>query len=57
MADKKTKKGNTAKAGVAIVSAKVGSYEKHPFFVKKKQQAKAFLQKAGLPPILVKKTS
>jgi hypothetical protein len=40
----------------AIVSAEVGSYEKHPFFVKKANDAKAFLLKVGLPKKLAKKS-
>ena len=31
------------------VSDDVGNYEKHPFFVKKANAAKAFLKKVGLP--------
>ena len=31
------------------VSDEVGNYEKHPFFVKKANAAKAFLKKVGLP--------
>lgn len=38
----------------AIVSDKVGNYEKHPFFVKKKEAAKAFLKKNGLPALVKK---
>lgn len=49
------KKSVAKKKGDAIVSDKVRSYEKHPFFVKKKAAAKAFLKKAGLPPVLIKK--
>ncbi len=48
---KKDIKSNVA----AIVSDKVGSYEKHPFFVKKKEAAKAFLKKVGLPKQLAAK--
>ena len=33
----------------AIVSDHVGNYETHPFFVKKANNAKAFLKTAGLP--------
>lgn len=33
----------------AIVSSEVGNYEKHPFFVKKAEAAKALLEKVGLP--------
>lgn len=41
---KQKKKGENADKGKASVSSKVGSYEKHPFFVKKKEQAKTFLK-------------
>lgn len=57
MAEKKDKRENRTEAGIAIVSEKVWNYEKHPFFVKKKKQAKDFLKKAGLPPVLGRKTS
>jgi hypothetical protein len=33
----------------AIVDPKVGNYAKHPFFVKKANEAKALLKAAGLP--------
>lgn len=33
----------------ALVSDSVGSYEKHPFFIKKAAAAKAFLLRVGLP--------
>ena len=36
------------------IDPKVGNYEKHPFFVKKTNEAKAFLNKAGLPKQLTK---
>jgi hypothetical protein len=36
----------------AIVSDAVGNYEKHPFFVKKAEEAKAFLKATGLPTAL-----
>jgi len=49
------KKGDIEGKKSAIVSDKVGNYEKHPFFVKKKETAKAFLKKNGLPTALVKK--
>ena len=31
------------------IDPKVGNYEKHPFFVKKANEAKEFLKKAGFP--------
>lgn len=57
MANKKSKNTVAGKAKTAIVSPKVGNYEKHPFFVKKKEQAKAFLNKAGLPTTLAKNSN
>jgi hypothetical protein len=36
----------------AIVTNEVGNYEKHPFFVKKANEAKELLQKIGLPKVL-----
>jgi hypothetical protein len=39
----------------AIVSEHVGNYEKHPFFVNKANEAKAFLKAAGLPKELGRK--
>lgn len=38
----------------AIVDAQVGNYEKHPFFVKKANEAKAVLKTVGLPKKLAK---
>ena len=45
-----TRKRAAAKkmAGVIVTDA-VGNYEKHPFFVKKANAAKALLSKVGLP--------
>ena len=40
----------------ANVSNEVGNYEKHPFFVKKTNDAKEFLQMVGLPTPLVRKS-
>ena len=33
----------------AIIDNKVGNYEKHPFFVKKANAAKALVKAVGLP--------
>ena len=33
----------------AVVDGKVGNYEKHPFFVRKANEAKALLKAVGLP--------
>ncbi len=54
MANKQKKRVRAIKGKAAIVSSTIGNYEKHPFFVKKKEQAKAFLKKVGLPPVLAK---
>lgn len=47
---KKNKK-TAALKGFAEVNNKVGNYEKHPFFVKKANEAKKFLKRAGLQRI------
>ena len=49
----KNKKTRNKKA-LAIVDPKVGNYEKHPFFVKKANEAKALLKAVGLPKKLAK---
>lgn len=51
---KKNKKTTTSKKTGAIIDPKVGNYEKHPFFVKKANEAKAMLKAVGLPKKLVK---
>ena len=48
-----TSKKNTKKAR-AVVDPKVGNYEKHPFFVKKANEAKAILKAVGLPKKVAK---
>jgi len=45
----KNKKTNTKKKTIAIIDPKVGNYEKHPFFVKKANEAKALIKAVGLP--------
>ena len=45
----KTKKGG-------IVSGEVGNYEKHPFFVKKANDSKSFLERHGFPKALKKRS-
>ena len=45
---------NKKKKTLAIVDPKVGNYEKHPFFVKKANAAKALLKEVGLPKQLAK---
>lgn len=54
MAESKNKKKTVAKKTHAVVDPKVGNYEKHPFFVKKANEAKALLKAIGLPKKLVK---
>ena len=51
-----TKRTTTKKNQVAV-SENVGNYEKHPFFIKKNNAAKALLLKVGLPKELTKKAS
>ena len=50
----KYKKPGNKKKPLAIVDPKVGNYEKHPFFVKKANEAKALLKTVGLPGKLAK---
>lgn len=49
-----TKKSTKTKKFLGVIDPKVGNYEKHPFFVKKANEAKALLIKVGLPKQLVK---
>ncbi len=42
------------KKAFAVVDNNVGNYEKHPFFVKKANAAKALLKSVGLPAQLTK---
>lgn len=50
-----TKKKITGnKKALAVIDPKVGNYEKHPFFVKKANEAKALLKAVGLPKKLAK---
>jgi len=44
-----TTKNKKSKKASAVVDSKVGNYEKHPFFVKKANEAKAIIKKVGLP--------
>jgi hypothetical protein len=52
-ATSKNKKTGRKKT-LAVVDPKVGNYEKHPFFVKKANEAKALLKAVGLPGKLAK---
>jgi hypothetical protein len=45
----KNKNHSKRKKIFAVVDDKVGNYEKHPFFVKKANEAKALLKAVGLP--------
>jgi len=47
-------KNTTNKKTYAVVDPKVGNYEKHPFFVRKKNEAKALLKVVGLPKKVAK---
>ena len=48
-------KNNTKKKKVfAVVDSTIGNYEKHPFFVRKANEAKALLKAVGLPKKLSK---
>ncbi len=50
-----TNKSNAKKKkAFAIVDSKVGNYEKHPFFVRKANEAKALLKAVALPKKLAK---
>lgn len=50
----KNKRRVKNKKTFAEIDTKVGNYEKHPFFVKKANEAKALLKAVGLPKQLVK---
>lgn len=45
----KKRSNSKKKRTFAEVDSKVGNYKKHPFFVKKTNEAKALLKEAGLP--------
>lgn len=50
----KNKKINNSKKPLGVVDPKVGNYEKHPFFVKKANEARALLKAVGLPKKLAR---
>ena len=50
----KNKVSSKNKKPFAVVDPTVGNYEKHPFFVKKANTAKALLKAVGLPKQLAK---
>ena len=37
-----------------VIDSNVGNYEKHPFFVKKANEARELIKKVGLPKELIK---
>ncbi len=49
MASDNSKRKSAGRKVSATISEKVGSYEKHPFFIKKLNKAKELLSKVGLP--------
>jgi hypothetical protein len=53
-ATEKNKKTISKKKTLAVVDPNVGNYEKHPFFVKKANEAKELLKVVGLPKKMVK---
>ena len=50
----KNKSTTNKKKSHAIVDPKVGNYEKHPFFIKKANEAKALIKVVGLPKKMAK---
>ncbi len=50
----KNKVSSKTKKVFAVVDPTIGNYEKHPFFVKKANTAKALLKAVGLPKQLAK---
>jgi hypothetical protein len=53
--DNKNKKAATKKNNKSIVGKKVRDYSNDPFFVKKANESKRFLEKNGFPEELLKK--
>ena len=53
-ATEKNKKTVSKKKTLAVVDPAVGNYEKHPFFIKKANEAKALLKAVGLPKKMAK---
>jgi hypothetical protein len=52
---KTTSTNKTNKSRVVVVDKKMKDYSKNPYFVKKTEEANAFLRKHGLPKDLPKK--
>lgn len=50
----KNKSNSKKKRVFAEIDPKVGNYEKHPFFIRKANEAKALLKAVGLPKKLSK---
>ena len=50
----KNKSSLKTKKTFAVIDNNVGNYEKHPFFIKKANAAKALLNSVGLPKQLAK---
>jgi len=55
MKDAKKNKKTSSKKIRAIIDSSVGNYEKHPFFVRKANEMKELIEKAGLPKELYEK--
>ncbi len=53
-ATEKNKKTVSKKKTLAVVDPGVGNYEKHPFFIKKANEAKALLKAVGMPKKMAK---
>ena len=52
---KQSKRSAIAKTS-AIISDRVGNYQQHPFFVRKAEKAKAFVEANGMPKEFERKT-
>jgi len=52
---KQVRKSSAKSQKPPVITNAVGNYEKHPFFVKKVNEAKEFLAHAGVPKQFVKK--
>ena len=55
MTRKQQKNREGLKMGGAKISDQVSDYSNHPFFVKKDKEARAFIEKVGLPKELLQK--
>jgi hypothetical protein len=52
---KQSSTNKTQKNRTAVIDKKMKDYGQHPFFVKKTEEANAFIRKHGLPKELTKK--